>query len=266
MRYDLRAMILRQRAVRRRKIVLREIAPPAVMATNLYRAAYEPVSALWQSRMDRIMAAFAATLSEVTTDSAADVQREIDDAASEFQRLLLELVPALRDWAIRMEEWVRGRWRGAVLSATGVDLGTFIGPQDARETIETFIARNTALLKDVSAQGQGRISDAVFRGLNQRKPAREVAAEFREAVAMSRRRSMGIASHQLSDLSNRLADERRREAGLDEYKWRHSGKLNGRPEHKARDGKTYSDANPPPTLAGEEPYCGCRTQAVISFD
>lgn len=266
MRYDLRAMIQRQRAVRRRKIVLREIAPPAVMATDLYRAAYAPVSALWQARAERIITEYARTLSAITTDSAADVQAEIDDAASLFERLLIELTPALRDWALRTENWVRGRWRGAVLSATGVDLGTLIGPEDARETIETFLARNTALIKDVSAQAQGRISDAVFRGLNQRKPAREVAAEIREAVAMSRRRSMGIASHQLSDLSNRLADERRRDAGIDTWKWRHSGKARPRPEHVDRDGKEYTDANAPEDKPGALPWCGCRSQAVISFD
>ncbi len=266
MQYDLRAMTLRARPnLRRKSITLREIAPPATFATDLYLRSYRPIVLLWRERIPAIMAEYERTLSSMTTDSPADVQREIEAGEATFTRIFLELSAGVRLWTLRTEEWTRARWRGAVLSATGVDVGTLVGAGDMRATIEATIARNVGLIRDVSAQAQGRITDAVFRGLNQRLPARDVAREIRGAVDMSQRRAIGIASHQLSDISNRLADERRREAGLDEYEWIHSRKRNGRPEHIARNGKIYSDKNPPPTLAGAEPYCGCRTRAHIDF-
>jgi hypothetical protein len=72
------------------------------------------------------------------------------------------------------------------LCATGVDLTTFIGPEGVRETLESRIATNVALIRDVGSQAQSRISQAVFRGLTERQPAREVAKSFREAVDLPR--------------------------------------------------------------------------------
>lgn len=202
----------------------------------------------------------------LTTDSPADIQREIDEGQSEFQRLFMELEPELRDWLIRVESWQRGRWRGAVLSATGVDLQTLIGPQDMRDTIEAYLRWNTALIRDVSDQTRKRIADRVFAGLTQRKPARDVAREVREAVGMARDRSQRIAADQLSKISNSLADERRREAGIDTWVWMHSRKRHPRADHQARDGREYTDATAPQDTPGQLPYCGCRSRAVVRFD
>lgn len=266
MRYDLPALARRAKNPRRKSITLRDIVPPAIFASNLYARCYRPVVTLWTNALPRIMQRYEQTLSAMTTDAPADVQAAIDGTADDLLRLLIELIPELRDWIVRTEAWQRDKWRAAVLSATGVDLLTVLGPEDVRETLETVIARNTALIKDVSAQAQARISDAVFRGLTQRTPAAEVAKQIREATGMARRRSLGIASDQLNKLSNTLADERRREAGINEWEWVWSRKKHGRQEHIARNGKIYSDANPPPEMPGQLPYCGCRSRAVISFD
>lgn len=267
MRYDLRAMARRaQPGLRRKSITLRDIAPPATFASDLYAASYRPIVTLWRGRIPAIIAAYEQTLSTMTTDSPADVQIEIEAGEGAFSRIFLELTAGLRRWALRTEAWQRGKWRGAVLSATGVDVGTLIGAEDVRDTIENTIARNVGLIKDVSQQAQGRITDAVFRGLNQRLPAREVAREIRQAVDMSQRRAMGIASHQLSDISNRLADERRREAGLDTWMWIHSAKKHPRAKHLARNGKEYTDETAPADRPGSLPFCGCRSRAVLVFD
>jgi hypothetical protein len=281
-RYNLAQIARRQRNIRRKSIIIRDIVPPSTLATNLYRSAYLPVITAWELAIPRIIAEYERTLSAMTQDSASDIQGEIDGAASAIQRLILLLTPELRDWAIGVEVFVREKWRGAILTATGVDLQTIIGPQDARETVETVISRNVALVKDVSAQAQGRISDAVFRGLTERRPPREVAADIREAIDMGRDRSVRIASHQLSSLSSDLARERRREAGLDVFAWHHSRKLHPRTEHQRRDGNLYSEnpevvgkkldgkiiraAPPANDRAGIPPYCGCRERGVMVFE
>lgn len=266
MRFDLAAMTRRQRNIRRPKIVLRDIVPPATMATDLFRGSYLPIIQAWERAIEPIMAEYERTLASMTTDAPADVDARVGSVADEITRLLLVLTPRLRDWALRVEKWHRGKWRGAVLSATGIDLQTMLGPETVRDTVENIIQWNVSLVKDVSDQARQKISSSIFSGLNQRKPAREVAKEIRETVAMSRARATRIASDQLTKLSSALASERRREAGIDTWVWRSSHKLHFRPEHQARDGKQYTDETAPEDLPGMLPYCGCREQAVLTFD
>lgn len=282
MRYDLTAMARRVRNVRRKSVVLRDIAPPAVLATDLFRGVYFPVVALWTRTAERVIAEYERSLSAITMDAPVDIQALLDQADGDFQRLLILLNAALSDWSLRVEGWQRGKWRGAVLSATGVDLGAMIGPEDARQTLAEYIEWNTSLVRDVSAQARQRISSAAFTGLTQRLPARDVAKTIREATGMARDRSQRIAADQLSKLSSALAAERRRDAGLDVFEWRHSRKRHPRANHVPRDGKYYSEsadrvgtqvdgkevlpAPPKGDRAGEPPYCGCRELGVLVFD
>lgn len=275
-RFSLAALTRRIRNPRRKAIPLREIAPPAVMAGDLYRACYAPIVAAVTARIDRILAAYARALSTMTHDSPEGMTAELDDMGAELDRLVLILTPRLRDWAVRTERWQRGKWRGAVLSATGVDLQTMIGAEEVRQSLEASIAWNTSLIKDVGDQARQRIASAVFAGLNQRRPAVDVARDIREAVAMTRRRSIGIAADQLSKLTSSLDEERMSQAGIEQFIYRHSGKLHPRSWHRARNGKTYElasgkqvgggDVIEPADGPGQPPWCGCRRQAVVTFD
>lgn len=280
-RFDLAAMARRANPGRRkRSATFRDIKPPATLASDLYAAGYAPAIALWQRYAARVVAEYERSLSALTTDAPADIGQALDQAEDELSRLLLILRPEMREWTLRVERWHRGRWRGAVLSATGVDLGTLLGPDDMKEPLEVVLERNVGLVKDVSAQARQRISNAVYEGLRARTPAREVAKQIGEAVDMGKRRAVNIASDQLTKLTSALADERRRQAGLSLWEWKWSGKLHGRPEHIARDGKLYSDdaadvgtkvegdtVQPMPSeRPGVLPYCGCRALARITFD
>jgi len=281
MTIDLASMVRRIRNPRRSQIVVRDIIPPAVLASNLYTVAYAPIVNAWASALPKIIAEYERSLAAITTDSPANLQARLDAASSDIERLFILLDAGLRDWTLGVERWQRGKWRGAVLSATGVDLQTMIGPENVKETLDRIIAWNVSLIRDVSAEAKRRISNAVFAGLNQRKPANEVAAEIREAVTMSRDRARRIASDQLSKLTSALAAERRREAGLTIYRYRHSGKLHPRSWHQARNGKLYADNPadaervingetvnapiPEDDRAGIPPFCGCREQGVIDL-
>lgn len=281
MKYDLAAMTKRARPTRKRRIVLRDIAPTGVQAADLYRRAYAPIVALWQRRGERIAAEYARTLSAMTQDSPADLQAEIDAAQTEFERLFIIIRASLEEWVVAQEAWVRGRWRGAVLSATNVDIGTLLGPADHRETLESYLAWNLDLVRDVNAQIRQRMSSAVFAGTQNRTPARDVAKQISEATGMARDRSLRIASDQLSRVTSALAAERRREAGITIYRYRHSGKKHPREDHLARNGKLYADDPseagrvidgekvhepiPQGSRAGQPPFCGCREQAFVDL-
>jgi SPP1 gp7 family putative phage head morphogenesis protein len=272
MRYDLRALTRRSNpGIRRKTIVFRPIVAPGVLATDLYRAAYAPVIAAWTSALEPIMSAYERTLAQLTQDSPADVGAVVATSEGGVAALLITLRLRLEEWAARIERWQRGKWRSAVLIATKVDVETLIGAGDMRAPMSAAVERNVSLVKSVSEQARGRIADSVFRGLQNRTPARDVAKEIREAVDMSRRRALNIAADQTVKLTSALNDERRREAGLMAWQWEHSDKLRPRPEHVARDGKRYSDdpadgAPPPNDRPGELPFCGCTSRAVLSLD
>lgn len=266
MKFSLAAMIRRFRNPHRRSIEIRDIRPPAVLATDLYRAVYLPVVRVWQRAAPRILAEYERTLSDMTTDSPSDIEGGLGAGEQEVQRLLIELTPRLRDWAVRVERFHAGKWRGNVLSASGVDLQTMIGPEDVAETLDALIGRNVGLVKDVSAQARGRIGDSVFRGLTERRAARDVAREIREATDMARDRALRIASDQLTKATSALDGERMRQAGIEKWKWVHSQKLHPRQDHVARNGRIYSFSDPPPEMPGQLPYCGCRKLAIVEFD
>ncbi|WP_333571322.1 phage minor head protein [Sphingomonas sp.] len=282
MRYDLAAMAARAKPGRRKPITFRDTPPPAMLAQSLFARAYRPMLDRWNARIPAIVVEYARTLSAITTDSPADLQAQLDAASSEMERLFILLDAAVRSWCLETETWSREAWRGAVLSATGVDLGVFLGPEEVRETLESYIGWNVRLIRDVSSQAAKRIGDAVFAGLQNRTPAREVAKQIQEAMGMSRRRALGVASDQLSKVTSALADERRREAGLSVWKWRHSGKKHPRSWHVQRNGNLYSDdpamvgrevdgktVETPPAaddLPGRPPWCGCRSSAVLILD
>lgn len=279
MRYDLAALARQAGVTRRKPITFRDIRPPAMLATNLYQRAYAPLLARWEARIPAILAEYERTLAAMTTDSPADIQAQLDAATSEMERLFILLDAAIRSWCLESETWQRGAWVGSVLSATNVPIETLIGPEEVRDTLANYIAWNSRLVRDVSDQAAKRIADAVFAGVQNRTPAREVAKQIQEAMAMSRRRALAIASDQTSKVTSALAAERRRQAGLSVYKFRHSGKRHPRADHLARNGKLYAenqadagrevdgqvvnDPIPEDQRAGRPPFCGCRELGVL---
>lgn len=266
MRYDLAALVRRRSNPRRHRFVMRDIPTTASLASDLYRAGYADIIAAWVRAIPAIMSQYERALAGMVRDDATDLGQTIEAAEDSLSRVVLLLRPALQRWALSVERWHRGKWRGAVLSATGVDIGTMIGPEDVRGTIGAAIERNVALVKSVSDEARGRISEAVFRGLNQRRAARDVATDIRAAVSMSRARALRIASDQTVKIASALDQERRREAGLDAWEWRHSGKKHPRADHVARNGVEYTDTDAPADLPGELPFCGCTSRAVLNLE
>jgi len=255
---------------KRRNIVFRPIIPTSAQATDL-AAILLPAVNIWALAKPRILAGY--DPKPFTADSASDMQSAIDQTAAEFSRVVFALGLQTRQWVLRIERWHRAKWVGAALSATGIDLGTVLTSGVDPETVEAFVARNVALAKNISDQAQARISDSVFRGYQQRTPVREVAKEIDEAVGLGKQRARAIAQDQLSKLSAALDTERMADAGIEMWKYRHSGKLHPRSTHKARDGRIYDlktnkQIDGPDQIAsgdgpGEPPYCGCRKQSYI---
>ena len=261
----LAAMAARTKRTRKREITFRPITAPATLASDLYAEAYAPVVKAWSEAAERIVEQYGRTLA-MTTDSPAEVGAVLSATEDAVTRILLSIRLRLEAWALRTERWHRGKWSSTVKAATGVDIATMIGPKGAQTTVGAAIDRNVGLVRSVSEQTRTRIGEAVFRGLNKRAPAADVAKEIREATGMARRRALNVAADQTVKITAQLNQERRREAGIDTWEWVHSGKLHPREEHRARDGKRYSDDDAPEDTPGELPFCGCTERAVLSLD
>ena len=275
--------IARQRGIRR-NVTLRPITITSALSTDL-AAIMAPAWQVWRAAIPRIIVSYTprALGDTLTRDTAEESVAAIEAAKREFLTVLVaSITPKLRDYAARVERWHRNKWIAAVNGGLGVDLSTVLtfAGQGAQETIEAFVARNVALVSNVSDQAQARIADTVFRGYQQRLAPRAVAKELSEAVGLARKRAVRIASDQASKLGAALDDERMADAGLDLWRYRHSGKRHAREEHKARDGNIYTlqgrrqvkpDGSPmaggsviaPGDGPGEPPFCACVKQAYI---
>jgi SPP1 gp7 family putative phage head morphogenesis protein len=272
-RYDLAGIVRRAKNPRRKSIELRPTQPTQALASDLYTAAYKPIVDLVTASVPAILAAYASALpvrdAATFHDAATDgVQQQVDGLGDQLQRLVLTLAPSLRSWALRVERWQRGKFRGSILSATGVDVDTILMGTGTPQSVGEYVNWNAALMKDVGEQARQRISNAVFAAFQARQPASDLAAEIRDIVGMSRRRSLNIASDQLSKLSAALDRERQTEAGGRKFRWHHSLKKHPRAYHVSRNGKVYAWDDPEVSddLPGHAPFCGCRAAMVIEWD
>lgn len=265
MRYNLAALIARKRRPRR-AITFRPISAPTMFATDLYATAYQPVVDAWGAGLPAIIAAYERALSSMTMDSPSDVGAVVGQVETAALGVMLTVRARLERWAARVEAWHRSKWRATVLSGADIDVGMMIGPADARMTIENVIEANVGLVRSVSDQTRDRISGAVTRGLQSRSPSADVAKEIRESTGIGRRRARNIAADQNVKITSALNEERRRQAGIDKWKWVSSHKLHPRPEHAARDGKVYDDSELLDDRPGMKPFCGCTSQAHLDLD
>ena len=253
---DLKALLRAQG--RKRDLTLRPIFTTKTQERDLQRI-YAPIMQVWSDGVrDRILPAYVASLATLTGDSPADIEAEIEITEEGAVRAVFDFREFFREWAASLMRWHIDRIGSQLTYATNVDLTTQLG--GASGTIEDALARNVALVRDVSDQARGRIADIVFRGLQQRTPIRDVAKEINEALGLGRARSTRIASDQTVKLSAALDALRGRQLGANGYIWAHSGKVHYRPEHLARDGKFFEfdssvDRDDPPGFA---PFCGCK--------
>ena len=252
----------------RRPIVLPNIAPSQAQAGNLL-VIYLKVIAAWREGAAAIVAEYERTLSRLQTDSPSDTTAAIDDLDAQIRRLVLELTPELKRWALQVERVHQGRWVGNIMSATSVDLSTVLSASDMEDTIEASLNWNTALIRDVSDETRRRIANSVFAGFQRRAAAAEIAKEISESISMARARARRIAADQTVKLGSRLNEARQEQAGLTHFKWRHSGKAHPRSWHLARNGQIYPWARsgiPASDMPGVPPFCGCTAQGVITFE
>lgn len=258
--------IARRNGFRRNRAVLRPITPTQVQARELYRV-YLPAVTAWERLItERLIPEYTRTSAQTTTDSVIDMEAIIRFIEEYVAGLVqTEIRAGILAWSNKLAEWHFQRFVANVKYVTNVDLNTMLASSGDKLTMSDFLARNTALIRDVSDQTRGRVADIVFRNAQLRTPVRDVAKELSVATGLARKRAMRIASDQSVKLSASLDRQRQLDIGITSFEWRHSAKRHFRPEHLARDGKVFAWSS---EVARTDPpgyaiACGCKAMGVL---
>ena len=243
---------------------LRPIFPTQKQAANL-AGIYIGVLSVWS--VDYLTSIYSRTRAEMVHDSVGELEIAIEQMASNAVNAILNFRFLFDNWLAGIVRWHAQKFAANLKYATNVELSSVIGPAPA-DTLQATIARNVALVRNVSDKARQDISEIIYRGLSQRTPVEQVAREIREALGMGRARSRRIASDQLSKISAALDTSRANDLGLTSWEWKHSGKIHFRPWHKARDGNVYEDGNLPADVVNDQPgfapFCGCKKRYRIN--
>ena len=175
------------------------------------------------------------------------------------------------------DERNKRKWKEALRSALGIDLGAVIQAEGIGNTIDAAVLRNVSLVRglsqDVARRLSSKLLDALTRGLNNREIEKIITTEF----GIARRRAKLIARDQAASFNGDLNRIRQTAMGVTEYVWSTSldervrgnpdGKYpNARPSHWAREGKTFRWDKPPSDGHPGQPInCRCTARAVIEF-
>lgn len=258
---NLRALA-RARGVRRHNVTLPAITTTRAQSDALARRMVAVVDVWaqmpWQAEYSRTL----------TTDSIPDIEAIIASTDQRAVTATLDFGSWFRGWAAQLSEWHLGKIVSSVLSQLSIDLRPFASAINDPAVIDAALARNVALVRNVSDETRGKIADAIFRGQQAGTPVRDVAREVSEVLGKSKDRAKRIATDQTAKLGATLDQQRQEAMGFIEFKWRHSMKAHPREYHVARDGKIYpwrgNDLDG--DLPGVAPFCGCKAQAYLDLD
>lgn len=267
MNIDLAEIVRRVGKYNRAAFVARPIPPTKAQRDELQRI-YMRIVRGWQTRFrERILPAYERALSELVTDDARDLQFEIGLSERQMAQVAAAAGLSVDDWIKATEEWHRRRFAQA-FNPTGVNIGTLLDRGDVTATLEAVLGENTALIRSLNDQMRNDISGEVFRALQNRTTARDLARAVRKRAGVGQSRAELIAADQLQKLTGALDEQRQRQVGIGKFEWAHSGKIHFRPVHKARNGNKYAWDDP--EIKGDKPgqaiRCGCRARAVLEID
>lgn len=272
MKIDLLGQMKALGIIRRRRVVMSPITPSKAQI-NMLAKTYLMIVRMWIEMVNgRILASYSQSLANsqrasdgLTQDRSVEAEIALEEAAKVAEQSMFSFAGLFRSFADMIQTWHLGRFVKQLVYSTKVDLTTQMTAADVGETMEDWVNRNMSLIRNVSDEIRAKISDIVFRGLQNRTPVREVAKEISNVTGLARNRALRIASDQTVKLSSALDQERQLQLGMTSFEWRHSGKVHYRPEHLARNDKVFKwnsevGRNDPPGFA---PFCGCKALGVL---
>lgn len=265
MTYDLRR--LSREAGLRKNRTLAPIEMTEALKRDLYRLTLRPVRAWQQAVAEQVLPAYGRALDSLTRDDESDDIAEIIRIAEALvEGRTVQVTAEIEDWLKDAVRWHEQRWAASVKAAAGIDVFPLLSRPESLARVRAFRQRISSLVRNISETARKDIEEAVWRGLAEQTPRRQIGKELSERLGLQRARANRIAIDQAQKLNGKLTELRMEEAGLTQYEWRHSGKVRFRPEHKARNGKVYALGYPRGDTPGLKPFCGCVQMPVIDVE
>lgn len=266
MRYDLRAMA-RRSGVKRAAVDLRPIEPPAALGSEVEQAAFAILRAAHDEIRARLLPAYEPRPNQTQDDASSTIAEALAAVDNAIRRLVVGIAPSMSRWSVRVEEWHRKRFATNVRAGTGADVVAFLTGYDAQDQVQAAASWAASLIEGLSDDLRKQVESLTWAGYANQTPRAELAKQLTERIGVGRARAKFIARDQTTKLAANLDRMRQQEAGITEYRWRHSGKAHPRPEHVARDGKIFQWADAPADgHPGTQPNCGCRAQAHLTLE
>lgn len=115
-----------------------------------------------------------------------------------------------------------------------------------------------------SSQFRNEVQSALIDGLTRGQGVDQVAKRIKDRLGVSRSRATLIARNELGNAAGYAMQESQRLGGVTQYIWRATKDSRTRPEHKARDGKTFNwDDLPWDGHPGQAINCRCVALPVL---
>lgn len=269
MAYDL-AGIVRRSGTRKRSVAAKPVVPTQIREGALASIYLEVVRA-WQIAIrEQLLPAYGDAVATLTRDEepvSMGLSAVLRTIANGLGQVVTSLRPRALRWLTDFGGWHTNRFAQTVQAAAGVDVRYIMSPTEIAQTIDIALERNVALISSVNEQIQARVAERVWAGVSQQTPRDVLAKDLAQVIGTSRARAKRIAVDQTTKVSADLDKIRQQEAGLDEFKWRHSRKLHPREFHKERDGKIFRwDKLPADGKPGSLPFCGCKAEPYLNLD
>lgn len=158
-------------------------------------------------------------------------------------RFLASIRPVALDeladkFARRTSTWNKVQIDRQVKAAVGVDV--FAAEPNLAPIVDTFVAENVALIRNVPQQFMTNVEGIVLRGVTSGTLPRDIAEQLADEEGVAMRRAKNIARDQVGKLYGRLNAVRQQRLGVKTYTWATVSDNRVRPEHEERDGKVYA--------------------------
>lgn len=255
MRYDLRALA-RRGGIRRSGIDLRPIEPTTALASQLETEAFRILRAAHEEIRGRLLTVYAPRPVQTQDDASSTIADALAAVSNAIRRLVVNIAPGAARWAVRVEQWHRQRFAATIRAGTGADIVAFLTAQDAQDEVEAAVSWAASLIEGLTDDLRRQVENLTWAAYANQTPREELARDLTQRIGTSRARARFIARDQTTKLAANLDRLRQQEAGITEYRWRHSGKKHPRPEHVARDGHIFRwDDAPADGHPGTQPNC-----------
>jgi SPP1 gp7 family putative phage head morphogenesis protein len=132
------------------------------------------------------------------------------------------------------------------------------------DMLHVWERENLKLITTIPGRYVDDLQGTIVRAVNSGKSATDLSAIIKSTYDVPVKRAQLIANDQVGKLHSQLAQTRQKAIGVKEYIWRGIMDDRERPEHRAREGKTFKWSNPPSDgHPGEAINCRCYGQPIF---